>query len=361
MLSFLQRLKKEPHRLMPLLPLIAFVVPLVVLYVLNPVEPPSGISPALNAQETFESMWKGRTFQLFFIWLIGLELILGWENFRESKITKVFSARTVAVAVAMVLPTVYVLASYYFGLNNAIINWSTSQGIKWAATMPLSTEYLAFMVLFCAVVFLALGKKGLLGFSIPAVFMGLVGALYTIDNVYPYGQFTPFQLFVPTTAFFASQVFGLMGYSTVLGNEHDLNFGTMPTLSVSGPGGFAKFAIAWPCAGIESLLIFTVVILLFLKRMPISWKAKIGYFAVGAIVTYFINILRIVTIFMIGMQYGETSNQVQLFHFYYGPLYSITWIIVYPLLIFASQSLWHRFRSRKPPNPPLAESNLPIK
>jgi exosortase/archaeosortase family protein len=138
----------------------------------------------------------------------------------------------------------------------------------------------------------------------------------------------------------------------------------MPTLSATGPAGTAKFAIAWPCAGIESLLIFTVVILLFLKRMPISWKAKSGYFVFGAGVTYFINILRIVTIFMIAMNSPplyEQSMEVQWFHFYYGPLYSITWIIVYPLLIFASQSLWHRFRSRKPPTPPLAEGNLPIK
>ena len=59
------------------------------------------------------------------------------------------------------------------------------------------------------------------------------------------------------------------------------------------PLGTAKFAIAWPCAGIESLLIFTAVALLFLQRMPMSWKAKIGYFAVGAGITYFINVFEL--------------------------------------------------------------------
>jgi len=359
MLNLFKSLKREPQKLLPLLPLVAFIIPMVLLYALNPMEPPSGIAPSVfDAQDSFESMWKGRTFQLFFVWLVALELILGWESFKENKLFKPLSVRTILVAVMMALPTVYVLASYYLGLNDAIISWSTSQSIQWASSMPLSIEYLVFATLFSAMAFLVFGKKGLLGFSIPAVFMVLVGALYTIDNVFPYGQFTPFQLFVPTAAFFASQVFGLMGYTTVLGNEYDFTFGTMPTLAVDGPAGYAKFAIAWPCAGIESLLIFTVVILLFLKRMPISWKAKIGYFAIGAIVTYFINILRIVTIFMIGMQYGTTSIEVQEFHFYYGPLYSITWIIAYPLLIFASQSLWHQFRNRKPPKPISAEPNL---
>ena len=178
-------------------------------------------------------MWKGRTFQLFFVWLIALELILGWENFKESKITKLRSARTIAVAVAMILPTLYVAASFNFGLNNAIFNWSTVNNIKWASSMPLSTEYLAFTGLFCLVAFIALGRKGLLNFSIPAVFMGIVGAIYTIDNVFPYGQFTPFQFFVQPTAYFAERVLNFIGYQTSLSMGHDIFAGAMPTLSIA--------------------------------------------------------------------------------------------------------------------------------
>ena len=85
----------------------------------------------------------------------------------------------------------------------------------------------------------------------------------------------------------------------------------------------------------------------FLQQMHISWKAKAGYFAVGVVVTYFINVLRIVTIFNIGMQYGVESSQVEMFHFYYGPLYSIIWIVSYPLIIFATQGLWRKMRRGK--------------
>jgi exosortase/archaeosortase family protein len=209
--------------------------------------------------------------------------------------------------------------------------------------MALSIEYLVFTVLFCAMIYLQFGKEGLKDFSVPAVFLGLVGALYTIDNVFPYGQFTPFQLLVPTTANLAASALNLMGYQTSLTAA-----GAMPRLTATDPTNpmrTATFDIAWPCAGIESLLIFTVVALLFLKRMPISWKAKLGYFAVGAAVTYSINILRIVTIFTIGMN-GE---DVQMFHFYYGPLYSITWIVSYPLLILGSQILWRKIASKGSP------------
>ena len=196
--------------------------------------------------------------------------------------------------------------------------------------MPLAIEYLVFSAIFLLIAFLSFGKKGLTDFLLPALFLLLVGLLYTIDNVFPYGEFTPFQLLVPTTASLAAGVLHLMGYSVIPGVEAATG---MPTLDVSGPEGSATFAIAWPCAGIESLLIFTAVALLFLKTNEHFWKAKVGFFAVGAAVTYFINILRITQIFVIGVQYGEYSEQVNDFHYYYGPLYAMAWIVCYPLII----------------------------
>ena len=332
-------LKKHENTLLKLSPLLAFAAPLLWLYLLHPA--------------SFELMWKGRTFQLFFIWLIALELILSWENIQPNKINKPFSVRTVAFITALLLPTVCVVLSNYLGLNAAIADAARQNGVTWADSMPLSTEYLVFTVLFCLTVFLQFGKKGLADFSVPAFFLGAVGALYTIDNIYPYGQFTPFQILVPTTATLAAAVLNAMGYQTSLTTA-----GSMPRLTATDPANplrTATFDIAWPCAGIESLLIFTVVVLLFLKRMPISLKAKIGYFAIGAAVTYLINILRIVAIFTIGMNGGD----VQTFHFYYGPLYSIAWIVAYPLIILLSQSLWRKItRKTNRKQPPAATKEI---
>jgi thaumarchaeosortase len=330
MQTVLSFLKEHENTLLKLLPLASFAVPLLWLYLLHPA--------------SFESMWKGRTFQLFFIWLIALELILGWESLQPRKITKPISAKTLAFVVALLLPTVYVVISKHLGLNDAITEVSRLSGVATWNSMALSTEYLVFAALFCTIVFLQFGKKGLKDFSVPALFLGTVGILYTIDNVFPYGQFTPFQLLVPTTASLAASALNLMGYQTSV-----TSVANMPRLTATDPANplrTATFDIAWPCAGIESLLIFTVVALLFLKRMPLSWKAKTGFFVFGAAVTYFINVLRIATFYPIGMDYGVNSEQVRMFHNYYGPLYSITWIVVYPLLILGSQMLWRKITNR---------------
>ena len=326
-----------------ILPLIAFTFPLILLFILNPLDPYLNIS----AQDSFQSMWKGRTFQLFFIWLVALELILSWENIKL-RITRGQKIRVIAYGLALLLPTLFIVSEYYLGLNAAIANLSAQSSVAFSGSMPLAIEYLVFSLLFCLIVFLSFGKKGLMGFALPALFLGLVGFLYTVDNVFPYGQFTPFQLLVPTTASLAAGVLGLMGYTVISGTE----FGTgMPTLQVTGSLGTAKFAIAWPCAGIESLLIFTAVALLFLKRMNISLKAKLGFFAIGVVVTYLINVLRIANLFILGTQYGVESSQVQSFHFYLGPLYAMAWIVSYPLIILASQGLWGKIRNRKAMKP----------
>jgi thaumarchaeosortase len=326
--NYLLDIKKHMSVLLKLLLIAAFAVPLVWLYFLD--------------VASFELMWKGRTFQLFFIWLVSLELILGWKKLQPSRISNFVSARSLALIAALALPTLYVAASNYWGLNAAITNWATQSHIQWANSMPLSTEYLVFTALFCLIVYLSFGAKELKDFSVPVFFLAIVGVLYTIDNVFPYGQFTPFQFFVPTTTALAAAILNLMGYTTSIDYRQDSLQGNMPFLTATNPHSLGApsttFAIAWPCAGIESFLIFTVVILLFLKRMPISWKGKIGYFVFGAAITYLINALRIVNIFLIGMNKGN----IDMFHFYYGPLYTIIWIVSYPLIIMLTQNIYSK-------------------
>jgi len=307
------------------LPVLSFVIPFIILYFLDPV--------------VFEKTWKGRMFYIFFLWLVSLELILAWEKL-QSKLAKVKSTRTIALILVVLLPTIYVVVANFYGVNAMIVNLANSHKILWADVMPLSTEYLVFAVLFTLIVLVEFGLVGLKNFSISASFLGIIGIIYTIDNVYPQGSFSPFQIIVPTTTRLAADVLGLIGYHTFWGGIQN----GMPILTAWGPqGSFGPTAIAWPCSGVESLLIYTVTILLFLKNSTISWKQRTVYFILGAVVTYFINVLRIVTIFVIAINHGDWMA----FHDIYGQLYSITWIVSYPLLIIGSQMLWAKIKNRR--------------
>jgi thaumarchaeosortase len=330
--------------LFKIMPFIAFFTPLALLIMLNPIEPFN-----VSVQDSFQLMWKGKTFQMFFLWLIALNFILGWESI-NIKINLQNKARVILYGVTLVFPTIYVTAEYYLGLNHAITNLAVKSGITWVDSMPLAIEYLVFSILFLLIVYTAFGQKGLMEFTLPAIFVAIVGILYTIDNIFPYGDFTPFQLLVPTTASLAGCVLSWIGYAVASGIDALTG---MPTLTVTNAAGTATFAIAWPCAGIESLLIFTAVTLLFLKRINLSWGAKLVYFVIGGSITYLINVLRIATIFTIGVQYGVNSIEIDQFHYYFGPLYAMAWIVSYPIIILLATKAWRKITKPqlKLPNP----------
>lgn len=328
MFNILSIIKKNIPKLIKLLPLLSFVAAFLLLYYLYPTD--------------FEKTWKGRTFYIFFLWLISLETILNWEKLQLNKISTIRSLRAIALVIALFSPTIYVVAANYWGLNNLIVNLSAQNSVYWASVMPLSIEYLVFTLLFIVMVLLEYGTSGLKDLSVSAFFLGTIGVIYTIDNIYPQGSFTPFQMIVPTTAMLAANVLNLMGYHTYWLEP----IGGMPRFIAWDSLGRTSppFAIAWPCSGVESLLIYAVTIALFLKGSVISWKLRVVYFVIGAVVTYFINVLRIATIYIISINGGDFMH----FHDYYGSLYSITWIVSYPMIIIGSQILWNKIRSRKP-------------
>jgi exosortase/archaeosortase family protein len=59
------------------------------------------------------------------------------------------------------------------------------------------------------------------------------------------------------------------------------------------------------------------------------------YFIFGLFGTYFVNVLRIYSILIVMMNYGDEAGRV--FHNSYGELYFFTWIFLYILLIVCIQ------------------------
>ncbi len=122
--------KEHQNTIIKILPLIAFAVPLALLYLLNPMDSYLKVS----TQDSFQLMWKGRTFQLFFVWLVALEFILSWETIKL-KINALNKSRAAAFALVLLLPTLYVLIEYYFGLNGA-----THPAVKFYRRLPVDRQ-----------------------------------------------------------------------------------------------------------------------------------------------------------------------------------------------------------------------------
>ncbi len=327
-----QRVRRA-RTILRILPIISFAVPFLALYCLYPA--------------SFEATWKGRTYYLFFLWLVSLETILSWEDLKIKEL-RLKSTRTFVFVLALLLPTFFVAVFNYSGVNAIAVDLARKYRVHpdLVNFMPLSIEYFVFAVLFVLIITLSYGIVTLKEYSTPTVFLGIIGMIYTIDNLYPFERFAPFQILVPATATLAANVLSLIGYQTSFLSEQ---LPGVPRLQVQNSSGITStFDVAWPCSGVESLIIYTITILLFLKRSGISWKQRTIYFAFGAIVTYLINVLRIVTIYVISISSGGGYTlQTERFHNYYGQLYSITWIIAYPLIVLGSRLLWNSIRNRR--------------
>ncbi|MEM3727749.1 MAG: exosortase/archaeosortase family protein [Candidatus Bathyarchaeia archaeon] len=313
------------------LPVVSFLPPILVLHSLY----------SNSFYGTWEGYWQGRFFYFFFLWICFLETIIGYERLSLSQVNK---KRMFILVTFISLPTVYVIIANFFGLNEAIRALAERNGVFHARLLPLSMEYLVFSIFLCLIVISTYGITRLEEFSISIIFLGITGLIYITDQLYPVGRFTPFQSLVFPTANFAQGVLNTLGYPTRLITIYNASYGYYPILIVLDPACpskvLASFGIAWPCAGVESLIIYTLTITLFLKKSAILRWQKIIYFVVGAVITYLINILRVVLIYLIAANRGNWM----IFHNFYGPIMSITWIIFYPVIIIGSMVLWNKIK-----------------
>jgi thaumarchaeosortase len=300
----------------------------------------------INAN-SFLDAWKGRAFYLFFLWLFSLESILGDGGDKQQKTNSGSEwARVVIGVFLLLIPTVYLMETYMFGLNNTVMDFGKFLGVgqgfregdfkTWLITtsFPYSVEYLITAVSLILATYLLLGFKGLKQFSVSLFLLGAMGAFYMVDTFMPYGEATSLQALVPYTASSAAYILQQTGHvvqMVVLQQDGGVQ------MLVNG----APFLVYWPCAGVHSLFIYTFVILLFLKGSPMSLVGKAITLTIGAIGTFFVNVLRIVSIIQIYVSSGFEAGDY--FHNYYGELYFLVWIVVFLFVLILVQ----RFLIRK--------------
>jgi thaumarchaeosortase len=300
-----------------------------------------------NEKFFFDYTWKGRLFLLFFLWLFVLETSLNWEpQPNEDSEIKPINFRIIASFLCALIPLVYIISVNFLGLDQTVINlgdmlrgeyWRANfvgdLGYLLGAAWPLLVEYIVFTVSFLATILLAYGKGDLKKFGLTLAFIVGVSGVYFLDTIFPYGVLKPFQLLALPTAACAAIVLDILGYAFTLSFSPGAE--AMPIIRTQAGGRWFSVGIAWPCAGVHSMFLYTLIILLLFKKSDISRFRKLVYFIGGAIGTYSVNILRILVYFRILVNQGLTAAQT--FHDVYAELLFVAWILLYILLIIFIQ------------------------
>lgn len=276
-------------------------------------------------------------FYLIFLWLLFIESIIDWSNIIENK--PKHTIRLLASLICALIPTLYILAINFLGLNQLILNlgeyFNIGTGDFLYFHWPLSCEYLIFTIFFMVAAAIAYKIQGLKTFSVSFAFLGGVSTAYMFDTIFPFGVFKPLQALALPTAATAAALFDLLGYKTILKFPVPYGDSNLPSLTISATGKTASVAIAWACAGVHSILLYVLIILVFFKKAKISAFRKLTYFIIGLFGTYFVNVLRIFSILLVMLNQGMEAGVT--FHNTYGELYFFTWMFLYIALIATIQ------------------------
>lgn len=289
----------------------------------------------------FDYTWKGRMFLLVFLMLFMFESVLNGKKLAQAEQAKPRSHKKVLLVVVFALvPLAYIVAVNFFGLGQSVLSVGDAlRGSYWRANSvswnvilngywPLSLEYVVFSVSFFASVVAAFGKAGLKIFSISLAFVAGIAFFYFIDTWFPNGAFWPLQVFTRPTAACAAILLKIMGYRFSLIVMPGLDSAPILTSHMGLP---LSVLIEWPCAGVDSLLLYSLIILLFFKDSGISKLRRGVYFVIGAVGLFGVNVLRIVTYFAVMVNQGLIAAQS--FHDTYGELFSAGWLFLYILVV----------------------------
>lgn len=312
-----------------------FAFPIALLYALRP--------------ETFEYVWTGRAIYLLFLWLLVMEIALTWGKPLQ-KAPSPSAVRALGASVSLLFPTVYVILTVMLGFRNQIIELGRLLGLpgQYApyfleTAWPFALEFFVFAVSFIVSAMLLYGLNGVKRFSISGFFLVAFSFFFSLDVFFPYGSIQVLQSIVPATVAASAWVLNLMGYGT---STTVVSGGVLLTITTAA-GMSIAFLVYWPSAGVQSLILYSFTILLFLRNATMPLRRKGTYFVIGAVGTFLANVLRIVSISVLGANSGP--QVAKMFHDFYGELYFVAWMILYLLIVFLIESRLHHRRLTQAP------------
>ena len=285
----------------------------------------------------FEYSWVGRMFLFVFAMLFVIESMLDWDKLEPNAQQKPRSLlKMIIISIFALLPLIYIVSVNFLGLNQTILSaGELLRGTYWKTQTPnfhvflevhwpLTLEYIMFSISFLGTILLAYGKSALKSFAISLGLVGGISLFYFIDTWFPYGAFWPFQILTRPTATLAAAVLQSLGFQFSLTIPVGLDSSPVFTLQTGLP---LSASIEWVCAGVHSLLLYSLIMLLFLKKNTVATSYKIGYFVAGLIGTFLVNVLRVVAYVAVLADQGAIVAGV--FHDTYGELFFAGWIFLY--------------------------------
>ena len=210
----------------------------------------------------------------------------------------------------------------------------------------LMMDFVAY-ALYCVIATVLLySVRSVTRMTLPVIYLVGLGILDTMDAYFPENSLAFLQVWVYLIWNVVVFLLSLMGFHTNF-DYSDAPF-HRPSLILRGNQlllwgwkGYVGLAIYWPSSGVVSMIIYSLVIVVLMVKLDAPRERKLVYAAIGAVGTYFVNVIRI-TLIVLYITY--VSSNFEAFHESIGEVLFIIWILIYLLAVmhYENSHPWKR-------------------
>ncbi|HKI10066.1 MAG TPA: hypothetical protein VKA09_16865, partial [Nitrososphaeraceae archaeon] len=167
------------------------------------------------------------------------------------------------------------------GIKNVIGYSAPAFGVVLLDSWRWMWEFIVLVLYFSSSLFVLFGTKFYRIAPATIVYLAGNGTILSLDAFFPYDSLGPLQLIVPLYLEADEVVINWVDRNLLELGPGVPAVAKGNSLVLSGLNGPFALRVFWPSAGVHSLIIYTIVMLVFLLKIEIPNDRRVAYFVIG--------------------------------------------------------------------------------
>lgn len=289
-------------------------------YILVPILAPILVIAITDFRSLFAIWNQGRGGFLIALSFLALE-------FFDSKIRMKRTFRRNLVIVLITLVTsVYFGSTLLFGVHDWLSRVGEGFGVTLLPSWVIMWDYVVFSAFLLIILAVRYGVRELRSLFSANVYLTGMAVILSLDALFPFDTLGPLQAIVPLLLGGVRELVTLFQLGQIGLTEN--------ILTLYGSAGTFSFAVFWPSAGVHSMIIYSLIMLIFLLKLDISTFKKIIFLSAGIIGTFAVNVFRIFLLAAYVLTVSTNPARFEEFHNVAGEIVFLPWIMGYIFFIY---------------------------
>jgi thaumarchaeosortase len=276
--------------------------------------------------DTFNLSWNaGRGDLLFVMAFIAVELIGSKHQIDKKKLYPIIGLLSLTIGYFIAIEDKIPL-----GLKQSIINAAPIYNVQLVDRWIILWDFIIMAVYVGLCLAILYGTKWYKIAPAGLIFLAGTAVILSLDAFFPQDTLGLLQYIVPLYLQIDQGLIRFIDSSIIdLGPDSHLVTARDNTLTLNGLHGSIRLTVYWPSAGVHSMIIYSLLMLIFLLKMKIPLKRKLGYFLIGTIGTAMVNMVRIISLSLFALIVSADYFVWQPFHSVAGVIIFLPWLFIY--------------------------------